>query len=131
MLFTVSLWGAAFAVFAVSSWLWLTLLSLGVAGAADTFTVVIRGVIVQVVTPDDLRGRVNAADYVVGAGGGQLGSLESGLLASFTSPATSALAGGLLTIVGAVALGAAIPPFRRYRHTAASERPDAGKTLPS
>jgi len=46
MLLTVSLWGAAFAVFAVSTWLWLTLLALGVAGAADTFTVVIRGVIV-------------------------------------------------------------------------------------
>lgn len=121
MLFTVSLWGAAFAVFAVSSWLWLTLLSLGVAGAADTFTVVIRGVIVQVVTPDDLRGRVNAADYVVGAGGGQIGSLESGLLASFTSPVTSALTGGLLTIAGAVALGAALPAFRRYRHTVSPE----------
>ena len=49
--------------------LWLTLLALAVAGAADTFTVVFRGVIVQAVTPDELRGRVKAADYVVGAGG--------------------------------------------------------------
>ena len=118
MLATVALWGAAFAVFAVSPWLWLTLLALGAAGAADTFTVVIRGVIVQTVTPDDFRGRVNAADYVVGAGGGQLGSLESGMLASLTSPVASALAGGLLTIAGAVAIGAALPAFRRYRAAA-------------
>lgn len=122
MLFTVTVWGAAFAVFAVSPSLWLTLLALGVAGAADTFTVVIRGVIVQVVTPDGFRGRVSAADYVVGMGGGQLGSLESGVLASFTSPVTSALTGGLLTIAGAVALGAALPAFRRYRDTASSGR---------
>jgi MFS family permease len=115
MLVTVSTWGIAFAVFAVAPWLWLTLLALGLAGAADSFTVVIRGVIVQTVTPDEFRGRVNAADWVVGAGGGQLGSLESGLLASVTSPEASALAGGLLTIVGAVAIGATLPAFRGYR----------------
>jgi MFS family permease len=125
MLVTVSVWGAAFAVFAVTPWLWLTLLALGVAGAADSFTVVIRGVIVQVITPDEFRGRVNAADYVIGAGGVQLGSLESGLLASFTSPAASALAGGLLTIAGAVAIGAALPSFRRYRDAAAAADPGA------
>lgn len=115
MLVTVSAWGVAFAMFAVAPWLWLTLLALGLAGAADSFTVVIRGVIVQTVTPDEFRGRVNAADWVVGAGGGQLGSLESGLLASVTSPEASALAGGLLTLAGAVAIGAALPAFRGYR----------------
>ncbi|MBO0805203.1 MAG: MFS transporter [Nocardiopsaceae bacterium] len=118
MLVTVSAWGAAFAVFAASPWLWLTLLALAAAGAADSFTVVIRGVIVQTVTPDELRGRVSAADYVIGAGGPQLGSLESGLLASVTSPVASAVAGGLLTIAGSVAIGAALPAFRRYRDTA-------------
>jgi MFS family permease len=123
MLVTVSVWGAAFAVFAVAPWLWLTLLALAVAGAADSFTVVIRGVIVQTVTPDEFRGRVNAADYVVGAGGGQLGSLESGLLASLTSPAVSALTGGLLTIAGAAAIGAALPAFRRYRFSAPAPAP--------
>jgi MFS family permease len=117
MLVAVSVWGAAFAVFAVAPSLWLTLLALAVAGAADTFTVVIRGVIVQTVTPDDYRGRVNAADYVVGAGGGQLGSLESGLVASFTSPEISALSGGLLTIAAVIAIGAGFPGFRRYRDT--------------
>ena len=75
-----AVWGGAFAVFAIAPSLWLTLLALGAAGAADTFTVVFRGVIVQAVTPQEFRGRVNAADYVVGAGGAQLGSLESGLV---------------------------------------------------
>lgn len=131
MLATVSAWGAAFAVFAVSPWLWLTLLALGVAGAADSFTVVYRGVIVQRVTPDEYRGRVNAADYVVGAGGGQLGSLESGVLASLTSPVASALIGGVVTIAGAVAIGAALPVFRRYRDAAVPAGSGTPESVPA
>ena len=117
MLVTVAVWGAAFAGFAVApAVLWLTRGLLAVAGAADTFTVVFRISIVQAVAPEELRGRVLAADYVVGAGGGQLGNLESGALGSLTSPVISALTGGLLTIVAVAALGLALPAFRRYRH---------------
>ncbi len=114
MLAAVSVWGAGFAVFAVSRSLWLTLLSLAVAGAADTVTVVLRGTIVATVTPEEFRGRVMAADYVVGAGGGQLGSLEAGAVGSLTSPAISAFSGGLLTVLGAVVIGAALPAFYKY-----------------
>ena len=115
MLCAVTVWGAAFAGFAVAPSLWLTLSLLAVAGAADTFTVVFRGAIVQAVTPDQLRGRILAADYVVGAGGGQLGSLEAGALGSLTSPVISALSGGLVTIAGAVVIGLALPAFTWYR----------------
>jgi hypothetical protein len=118
MLCTVAVWGAAFAGFAVVSSLWLTLTLLGVAGAADTFTVVFRGIIVQAGTPDEFQGRVMAADYVVGAGGGQLGSLESGALGSLTTPVISALSGGLLTIVGTIAIALLLPGFARYRREA-------------
>jgi MFS family permease len=123
MLVTVGVWGAAFAGFAVApAVLWLTLALLAVAGAADTFTVVFRIGIVQAVTPEELRGRLLAADYVVGAGGGQLGNLESGALGSLTSPAISALTGGLLTIVAVATMGLALPAFRRYRHRPALAR---------
>jgi MFS family permease len=123
MLVTVAVWGAAFAGFAVApAVLWLTLGLLALAGAADTFTVVFRVSIVQAVTPDQLRGRLLAADYVVGAGGAQLGSLEAGALGSLTSPAISALAGGLLTIAAAATIGLALPAFRRYRHRPAVVR---------
>ena len=115
MLVSVTVWGAAFAVFAIAHSLWLTLLTLGVAGAADTVTVVIRGTIVTTVTPPELRGRVMAADYVVGAGGGSLGSLEAGAVGSLTTPVISALSGGLLVIASAGALALALPAFRRYR----------------
>ena len=115
MLCTVAVWGAAFAGFAVARSLWLTLGLLALAGAADMFTVVFRGAIVAAVTPDRLRGRVMAADYVVGAGGGQLGNLEAGALASLTSPVASALAGGLATVAGAAMIALALPSFIRYR----------------
>jgi len=120
MLCAVAVWGAAFAGFAVASSLWLTLAMLALAGAADTFTVVFRGVIVQMATPEEFRGRVMAADYVVGAGGGQIGNLEAGALASLTSPAISALSGGLLTVAGAIAIALALPGYARYRSGSSS-----------
>jgi len=115
MLACVAVWGGGFALFAVAPTLWLTLLALAIAGLADTFTVVVRGIIVQVETPDQFRGRVNAADFLVGAGGSQLGSLEAGVVGSLTTPVISALSGGLLTVLGALVIGAALPGFRRYR----------------
>jgi MFS family permease len=124
MLAAVAVWGAAFAGFALASSLWLTLTLLAAAGAADTFTVVLRGSIVAANTPDELRGRVMAADYVVGAGGAQLGNLEAGALGSLTSPAISALAGGLATVAAAIVVGAAIPAFARYRRPALASAPD-------
>ena len=125
MLTCVAVWGGGFALFAIAPSLWLTLLALAVAGLADTFTVVVRGIIVQQVTPDAFRGRVNAADFLVGAGGGELGSLEAGLVGSWTTPVISALSGGLLTIAGAVAIGAALPGFRRYQSPAPAIEPAA------
>jgi MFS family permease len=132
MLCTVAVWGAAFAGFAVAPGLWLTLGLLGVAGAADMFTVVFRGVIVQSATPEEFLGRVMAADYVVGAGGAQLGSLEAGALGSLTSPTISALSGGLAAIAGTVVIGLALPAFVRYRHqprdpSGETRRPAAAK----
>jgi MFS family permease len=129
MLIAVAIWGAAFAGFAVARSLWLTLGLLAVAGAADTFTVVFRGTIVQAVTPEQLRGRVTAADYVVGVGGGQAGNIEAGALGSLTSPTVSALSGGLVTVAGAVVIALALPAFARYRYRVAEPgqpgRPEA------
>jgi len=128
MLVCVAVWGGGFALFAVAPSLWLTLLALGIAGLADTFTVVVRSIIVQQATPDEFRGRVNAADFLVGAGGSELGSLESGLVGSWTTPVISALSGGLLTIAGALVIGVALPGFRRYR-AATPEPAEPAKNL--
>ena len=131
MLCTVTVWGAAFAGFAVAPALWLTLGLLAIAGAADTFTVIFRGTIVQSATSDEFRGRVTAADYVVGAGGSQFGNLEAGALGSLTSPTISALTGGLVTIVGAVAIGLVLPAFARYNSKSTGPRQSSPQGAPA
>jgi predicted lipid-binding transport protein (Tim44 family) len=85
---------------------------------------VFRGTIVQQTTPEEFRGRVVAADYVVGASGGQLGNLEAGALGSLTSPTISALSGGLITIAGAIVIGLALPAFARYRAQPGAPEPE-------
>ena len=99
MLATVAIWGAAFAGFALAHTLWLVLGLLAMAGAADTFTVVLRGTIVQAVATDEFRGRLTAAEYVIGGAGDSLGRLESGAVGSLTTPTIGALSGGLATVV--------------------------------
>jgi len=115
MLIAVAVWGSGIAGFGLTNVFWLALLLLAVAGAADVTSVVFRGTIVQTVTPDALRGRVSAADYVVGAGVPQIGNFEAGVLGSLTTPVISAVSGGLATVAGAVVLALAAPSFRRYR----------------
>ena len=78
MLISISVFGAAVAGFGAAHHLWLALACLAVAGAADTTTVVLRSTVVQTVIPDNLRGRISAAEYVVGVGGPQLGGLRAG-----------------------------------------------------
>jgi MFS family permease len=114
MLFTVAVWGAAIAGFGLARVLWLALLMLVLAGAADTTTVIFRGSVVQTTTPDRLRGRVTAVDYVVGAGLPRLGNFEAGAVASLTSPAFSAVSGGLATILGAALIRLAFPAVARH-----------------
>jgi len=125
MLCSAAVWGAAFAGFALAPSLWLALSLLAVAGAADTFTVVFRSAIVQSVTPDRFRGRVLAADYVVGAGGGEVGNLEAGAVGSLASPTIAAVSGGLATVAGTVVIGLALPAFTAYRRQSAAG--DAGQ----
>jgi MFS family permease len=114
MLITVAIWGAAIAGFGFARVLWLALGLLALAGAADTTSVIFRGSVVQAITPDRLRGRVTAVDYVVGVGVPRLGNFEAGAVASLTSPAISAVSGGLATMAGAVAIRLAFPAMARY-----------------
>jgi hypothetical protein len=130
MLITVSVWGAGMAAFGAARLLWLAVAGLAVAGAADTITVVFRGMIVQTAISDGLRGRITAADYVVGYGGGQLGNLESGAVGSLFSPTVSAVSGGLGTIIGAALIGLTLPAFTRYRMPAPAGATEPGGAGP-
>ena len=129
MMVCCAIWGGGMALFGFSGWLPLALIGLVIAGAGDTGTVVSRGTIVQLSTPDALRGRMNSLDFLVGAGGPSLGDLRAGLVASATSGAISAVSGGIACVVGAGVIAAAIPRLRSWRTLEHSES-DASPSPP-
>jgi MFS family permease len=115
MLVTGAVWGAGVAGFGIANSLWLAILLLAVAGAADALSVVFRTTMIQIATPDGQRGRISAAEYVVGAACPQLGNFRAGAIGSLTTPAVSAISGGVATVVGAAVIGLVLPGFSRYR----------------
>jgi hypothetical protein len=114
VLFAVAAWGLAIAAFGLVSWLWLGLLLLAAAGAADTVSMIFRNTMMQAAAPDDMRGRLQGVFIVVVAGGPRLGDFESGLVAQLTSPAVSATSGGLACVAALALLTARYPGFARY-----------------
>lgn len=115
MLVAAAVWGAALAGFGLVHGLAATLALLALAGAADVTSVVLRTTVIQVATPDAYRGRVSATEYVVGAACPDLGNFRAGAVASLTSPAVSAVSGGLACIAGTVVVAALFRPLVRYR----------------
>ena len=78
----VIVFGVATVVFALSHWMWLSVLALAILGAADTVSVVIRFSLVQLATPDEMRGRVGAVNFLFINASNQLGQFESGVTAA-------------------------------------------------
>ncbi len=113
MLGAAATWGVALALFGLVSSPWPGLGLLALAGAADTVSVVARGTVVQLHTPDALLGRVGAAEQIVGQAGPDLGNLRGGLVASATSGTTALISGGLLCVTAIAVIGAATPGLRR------------------
>ena len=107
-------WGAAITVFGLVHQLWLALFCLAFAGAADMMSGLFRGTIWDQTIPDHLRGRLAGIEMISYSTGPLLGNVESGFVARLTSVRTSIVSGGLLCIVGSVALAAALPAFVRY-----------------
>lgn len=108
----VMIFGAATVVFALSRSVLLSLIALGVAGAADTISVVIRISLVQLATPDAMRGRVGAVNYLFINASNQLGEFESGMAAALLGAMPAAVLGGLGTIVVALLWMRLFPALR-------------------
>jgi MFS family permease len=106
MLRAVAGFGLAIIVFGLSTWFWLSLLMMFLVGALDNISVVVRHTLVQMLTPDVMRGRVSAVNNVFIVASNDLGGLESGLTAwLFGSAVISVVGGGIGTIL--VVIGAA------------------------
>ena len=105
LLWCVTGFGIATIVFGLSKAFWLSLGMLFLAGAFDSVSVIIRGSILQLVTPDEMRGRVSAVNNIFIGTSNEFGALESGLTAALFGPVVSVVAGGIGTIL--VVLGVA------------------------
>ena len=99
MFLAVGIFGAATIVFALSTSIALSVAALFVIGAADTVSVVVRSSLVQLLTPDEMRGRVNAVNSLFIGTSNQLGEFESGMLAGLLGPVLTGVLGGVGTIV--------------------------------
>jgi MFS family permease len=98
MLWGVVLYGAAMVVFGLSTSFWLSLLMLAASGVGDMVNIVVRQTLVQLETPDAMRGRVSAANSIFIGASNQLGEFESGVTAAWWGPVGSVVVGGLATI---------------------------------
>ncbi len=107
-------WGGAVALSGLAGALWLTVVLLAVAGAADLVSAVFRQTILQVYAPDEMRGRLQGVFIVVVAGGPRLGDLRAGATAAVAGATFSWTAGGLACIVVVVLIALAVPAFLRY-----------------
>jgi MFS family permease len=94
---------------------WLAFLLLAGAGAADLVSMVLRNTIVQLSTPDAVRGRVSATNAIFIIGGPALGQFESGVVAEALTPQLSVLTGGLACLLATAAIALWIPGIRRYQ----------------
>lgn len=107
--------GVAISVFALSRDIWLSTLALAAMGAADTVSVVIRVSLVQLATPDDMRGRVGAVNYLFVNASNQLGEFESGITAALFGTVPAALIGGIGTVALALLWMWLFPALRKVQ----------------
>jgi MFS family permease len=120
LIVAVACWGLAVAAAGLTHQLWLAVLLLALAGAADLVSAVYRQTILQLHAPDELRGRMQGVFTAVVAGGPRLGDVRAGLVAAVVGPTISWVGGGLAAAAVIVVLAVAFPALRRYR----GEAPD-------
>jgi len=115
LLWSVAAYGAATVVFGISRNFALTLLCLAGVGAADTVSTVIRNIIRQLETPDELRGRMTGVNMMFFMGGPQLGELEAGVTAQFLGATFSVVSGGIGCLAATGVVAWREPRLRHYR----------------
>ncbi len=113
LLWAVVGFGVVTIIFGLSRSYWLSLLILGLSGAFDNISVVIRRTLVQVWTPDALRGRVSTVSSLFISSSNELGDFESGFIAALFGPVFTVVSGGIGTIVVVLVIALISPQLRR------------------
>jgi MFS family permease len=125
VLVAAGVWGAAIAAFGFVDTLPVALLLLAVAGGADLISALFRSAIMLTATTESMRGRLAGIEFAQVASTPTLGNVEAGVVASLTSLRFSVVSGGILCVVGTVAIGLLLPALARYDAHAAGEVAEA------
>ena len=116
LLYTVAGFGVCILIFAVSKNFWLSLTALFISGLFDGVSVIIRGTIVQLFVPDEMRGRVSAVNSIFVNSSNELGQFESGVAASVMGTVPSAIFGGCMTLLVTVVTWIKAPTLRKFEY---------------
>jgi MFS family permease len=123
LLWTIVGFGIATIIFGLSKNFWLSFFMLVLTGAFDNVSVIIRQALVQLRTPDEMRGRVSAINYVFIGTSNELGGFESGLVANFFGPVFSVVFGGFATIATVIATALVWPQLRKLDRLEGESQP--------
>ena len=126
LFWSVCAFAGATIAFGLSTAPWLSIVALAVAGAADNVSVVIRHVLVQMRTPNALRGRVGAVNTMFIECSNELGGFESGLVSRLFGPVASVVSGGVGTLVVVGVIAWKVPQLRRLRRIEPLREPEPG-----
>lgn len=122
----VGMFGVATVVFGLSRSMWISLVALAVSGAADSVSVVVRGALVQLATPPEMRGRVSAVNSLFIGASNELGAFESGLTAQWWGAVRATILGGVGALVVSGLWAVIFPSMSRIDElTAEALRPQA------
>ena len=113
LLSTVAIFGIGIIIFGISTSFWLSLCALFLIGAADSVSVFIRNNLVQIITPDNMRGRVSAVSAVFIGASNELGELESGVTAHFWGVVPAVIVGGIGTVLISGLFALIFPELRK------------------
>jgi MFS family permease len=109
-------WGLCIVAFGLTAGpLWLSVLFLAGAGASDMISMILRGLVVQLTTPDEFRGRISAVNAMFVIGGPMLGQFESGLMAGFATPQFSVISGGVACMLATLIIAVCVPRLLRAK----------------
>jgi MFS family permease len=119
IVFAAAAWGVAIVGFGLAPALWLAVLTLAAAGAADEVSGLFRLTMWNQTIPDSMRGRLAGIEMISYTSGPTLGNVEAGVVASLAGVRTSVVSGGVLCVIGTAALAAAMPRLWSYSADAA------------
>ena len=116
LLYTVAGFGVCILIFAISKNFWLSFAALFVSGLFDGVSVIIRGTIVQLFVPDEMRGRVSSVNSIFVNSSNELGQFESGVAASVMGTVPSVVFGGCMTLLVTIVTWIKAPTLRKFEY---------------